>query len=173
MALPFFILTPQHSPFKRGFFCSDESIRYPLKEDTISYQLLGGVMIPSTLIVVSKRLNVTFNSRLFKKKLTIMVHSLLLQIICGECLSVYMSRLKNPSVGTKYVACIYKAVGSYVFGAGASQSLTDIAKYSIGRLRPNFLAVCKLKWEHIDCQSGGYIENFTCTGDSFLVDEAR
>lgn len=53
VGLPFFILTPQHSPFKRGFFCNDESIRYPIKEDTISYQLLGGVMIPFTLIVVS------------------------------------------------------------------------------------------------------------------------
>lgn len=53
VGLPFFILTPQHNPFKRGFFCNDESIRYPLKEDTISYQLLGGVMIPFTLIIVS------------------------------------------------------------------------------------------------------------------------
>uniref|UniRef100_A0A4W6CD15 Phospholipid phosphatase 1 n=1 Tax=Lates calcarifer TaxID=8187 RepID=A0A4W6CD15_LATCA len=142
--LPFFILTPQHNPFKRGFFCNDESIRYPLKEDTISYQLLGGVMIPFTLIIV-----------------------------CGECLSVYLSRIKNHSLGTKYMACVYKAVGSYVFGAAASQSLTDIAKYSIGRLRPNFLAVCKPVWDRINCKAGGYIENFTCTGDKFLVDEAR
>uniref|UniRef100_A0A4W6CJ47 Phospholipid phosphatase 1 n=1 Tax=Lates calcarifer TaxID=8187 RepID=A0A4W6CJ47_LATCA len=145
VGLPFFILTPQHNPFKRGFFCNDESIRYPLKEDTISYQLLGGVMIPFTLIV----------------------------IVCGECLSVYLSRIKNHSLGTKYMACVYKAVGSYVFGAAASQSLTDIAKYSIGRLRPNFLAVCKPVWDRINCKAGGYIENFTCTGDKFLVDEAR
>ncbi|XP_056274836.1 phospholipid phosphatase 1-like [Pseudoliparis swirei] len=145
VGLPFFILTPQHNPFKRGFFCNDESIRYPLKEDTISYQLLGGVMIPFTLVV----------------------------IVCGECLSVYMSRIKNQSAGTKYVACVYKAVGSYVFGAAASQSLTDIAKYSIGRLRPNFLAVCQPAWNGINCQAGGYVENFTCTGEKFLVDEAR
>ncbi|XP_070759782.1 phospholipid phosphatase 1-like [Enoplosus armatus] len=145
VGLPFFILTPQHNPFKRGFFCNDESIRYPLKEDTISYQLLGGVMIPFTLIV----------------------------IVCGECLSVYLSRIKNQSLGTKYVACVYKAVGSYVFGAAASQSLTDIAKYSIGRLRPNFLAVCKPAWDRINCKAGGYIENVNCTGDKFLVDEAR
>lgn len=59
VGLPFFILTPKHSPFKRGFFCNDESIRYPLKEDTISYQLLGGVMIPFTLIVVSQEYSST------------------------------------------------------------------------------------------------------------------
>ncbi|XP_061527938.1 phospholipid phosphatase 1-like [Phyllopteryx taeniolatus] len=145
VGLPFFILTPQHSPFKRGFFCDDESIRYPLKEDTISYQLLGGVMIPFTLIV----------------------------IICGEWLSVYLTHIKSKRLGHKYAACVYKAVGCYLFGAAASQSLTDIAKYSVGRLRPHFLAVCKPQWDRINCKAGRYVENFTCTGDSFLVDEAR
>ncbi|XP_061585377.1 phospholipid phosphatase 1-like [Cololabis saira] len=145
VGLPFFILNLQHTPFKRGFFCNDESIRYPVKEETISHQLLGGVMIPFTLIVV----------------------------ICGEFLSVYLSRVKNQSLGHKYMSCVYKAVGSYLFGAAASQSLTDIAKYSIGRLRPNFLAVCKPVWERINCKAGVYIDNFTCTGDKFMVDEAR
>lgn len=134
-------------------------------------------MIPFTLIVVGTQLEHDF-LRIFLhnclvKNRFIIVHSHGLQIICGECLSVYMSRIKNQSLGTKYVACVYKAVGSYVFGAAASQSLTDIAKYSIGRLRPNFLAVCKPPWDRINCKPGGYIENFTCTGDKFLVDEAR
>ncbi|XP_010874406.2 phospholipid phosphatase 1-like [Esox lucius] len=146
VGLPFAVLTPQHNPFKRGFFCNDESIRYPLKEDTISYQLLGGVMIPLILIVV----------------------------VGGECLGVYLTRVKTKSsLGTNYVARIYKAVGSFVFGAAASQSLTDIAKYSIGRLRPHFLAVCKPVWEQINCKSESYIEHFTCTGDKTMVDEAR
>ncbi|XP_029685769.1 phospholipid phosphatase 1-like isoform X1 [Takifugu rubripes] len=145
VGLPFFVLTPQHNPFKRGFFCNDESIRYPLREDTISYQLLGGVMIPFVLVVV----------------------------ICGECLSVHMSNVSNQSSGAKYLVCVYKAVGSFVFGAAVSQSLTDVAKYSIGRLRPNFLAVCKPVWEHVNCGTGGYTENFTCTGDRFMVDESR
>lgn len=53
VGLPFAILTMQHAPYKRGFFCNDDSIKYPLKDDTISYQLLGGVMIPLTLLTVS------------------------------------------------------------------------------------------------------------------------
>ncbi|XP_056448072.1 phospholipid phosphatase 1-like [Gadus chalcogrammus] len=148
VGLPFFILTPQHSPFKRGFFCNDESIRYPLKEETISYQLLGGVMIPFTLIV----------------------------IVCGECLTVYMSRIKAQRAcvdGMSYVASIYRALGSCVFGALATMSLTDIAKATIGRLRPHYLAACKPVWEAIDCKSGGYIEDFTCTGDPEQEVEAR
>ncbi|KAK0139848.1 Phospholipid phosphatase 1 [Merluccius polli] len=140
VGLPFFILTPQHKPFKRGFFCNDDSIRFPLKEDTISYQLLGGVMIPFTLIV----------------------------IVCGECLSVYMSCIKKPeALGSQ------RLPGVHLQKRGLLQSLTDIAKATIGRLRPHFLAACKPVWDQINCKSGGYIENFTCTGDAERVDEAR
>lgn len=53
VGLPFVILTARRSPFRRGFFCNDDSIKYPYKEDTISYQLLGGVMIPITILTVS------------------------------------------------------------------------------------------------------------------------
>ena len=72
-----------------------------------------------------------------------------------------------------YVASIYMCVGSCVFGALATMSLTDIAKATIGRLRPHYLAACKPVWDQINCKSGGYIENFTCTGDREQEDEAR
>ncbi|XP_060752466.1 phospholipid phosphatase 1 isoform X2 [Tachysurus vachellii] len=144
--LPFAILTPQHAPFKRGFFCNDDSIKYPLKDDTISYELLGGVMIPVTLLTM----------------------------IIGECVSVYLKLIKSKSsFSSSYVSCLYKAIGTFVFGAAMSQSLTDIGKYSIGRLRPHFLAVCKPDWNTINCSSGAYIENFSCSGDPKMVNEAR
>uniref|UniRef100_A0A3B4FCF2 Phospholipid phosphatase 1 n=1 Tax=Pundamilia nyererei TaxID=303518 RepID=A0A3B4FCF2_9CICH len=140
--LPFAILTLRHSPFHRGFFCNDDSIKYPYKDDTISYQLLGGVMIPVTMIV-------------------------------GECLLVHLNRIKSKSSFGSYVACLYKAIGTFVFGAAMSQSLTDIAKYSIGRLRPHFLDLCRPDWKLINCSAGTYIEDFTCTGDAKQVNEAR
>ncbi|XP_063066223.1 phospholipid phosphatase 1 isoform X2 [Engraulis encrasicolus] len=144
--LPFAILTLRHNPFKRGFFCNDDTIKYPLKEDTISYQLLGGVMIPVTII----------------------------SMIVGECLSVYLKRIKSKSsFSNMYVACVYKAVGTFLFGAAMSQSLTDIAKYSIGRLRPHFLDVCKPDWSKINCSAGGYIEDFICNGDKRMTNEGR
>ncbi|XP_056259591.1 phospholipid phosphatase 1 isoform X2 [Seriola aureovittata] len=143
--LPFAILNVRHSPFHRGFFCNDDSIKYPLKEDTISYQLLGGVMIPITILTM----------------------------VIGECLLVYLNRIKSKSSFGSYVACVYKAIGTFLFGAAMSQSLTDIAKYSIGRLRPHFLDVCKPDWKHINCSLGVYIEDFTCTGDATMVNEGR
>ncbi|XP_028273279.1 phospholipid phosphatase 1 isoform X2 [Parambassis ranga] len=145
VGLPLAILNLLHSPFRRGFFCNDDSIKYPFKEDTISYQLLGGVMIPVTVLTM----------------------------IFGECLLVYLDRLKSKSSFGSYVARVYKAIGTFLFGAAMSQSLTDIAKYSIGRLRPHFLDVCKPDWKLINCSSLAYIEDFTCTGDKTVVNEGR
>uniref|UniRef100_A0A8C5SIS8 Phospholipid phosphatase 1 n=1 Tax=Laticauda laticaudata TaxID=8630 RepID=A0A8C5SIS8_LATLA len=144
-ALPFAILTARGAPFKRGLFCNDESIQYPYKDDTISYQFLAGIIIPLDIIV----------------------------IIIGETLSVFYNYLhSNSFVRNNCVAAIYKALGTFLFGAAVSQSLTDIAKYSIGRLRPHFLDICKPDWHSINC-SAGYIENFKCLGDKVKVNEGR
>lgn len=95
-------------------------------------------------------------------------------MIIGESVSVYLKRIESKSsFSNSYVACIYKAIGTFLFGAAMSQSLTDIGKYSIGRLRPHFLNVCKPDWKSINCSNGAYIENFTCTGDPKMVNEAR
>ncbi|NP_001011077.1 phospholipid phosphatase 1 [Xenopus tropicalis] len=144
-ALPFAILNLKHTPFQRGFFCNDDSLRYPYKEDTISYGLLGGIMIPFCIIVM----------------------------ILGETLSVFYNDLRSSAfIRNNYVATIYKAIGTFIFGAAVSQSLTDIAKYTIGLLRPHFLDVCKPNWSKINC-SLGYIETFVCEGDPTKSSEAR
>ncbi|XP_037548276.1 phospholipid phosphatase 1 [Nematolebias whitei] len=132
-------------PYQRGFFCNDDSINYPFHQGTISSTVLYGVGL--TLPIVSMAI--------------------------GECLLVYHSRLKSKSGFGSYVACVYKAVGTFIFGAAMSQSLTDIAKYSIGRLRPHFLYVCQPDWRLINCSSGAYIENFTCNGNPKMVNEGR
>lgn len=96
------------------------------------------------------------------------------QMIFGECLSVYLKRIKSKSsFSNSYVACAYKAIGTFLFGAAMSQSLTDIAKYSIGRLRPHFLDVCDPDWSKINCTVGAYIEDFTCRGNARMVNEGR
>ncbi|XP_030623209.1 phospholipid phosphatase 1 isoform X3 [Chanos chanos] len=133
-------------PYQRGFFCNDESINYPFHHSTITSTVLYtvGFTLPISCMIF------------------------------GECLSVYLKRIKSKSsFSNSYVARTYKAVGTFLFGAAMSQSLTDIAKYSIGRLRPHFLDVCKPDWKLINCSSGAYIENFTCSGDKTMVNEAR
>ncbi|KAL6096724.1 plpp1 [Pungitius sinensis] len=132
-------------PYRRGFFCSDDSIKYPFHSGTISSTVLYGVgfALPISCMII------------------------------GECLSVHLKRIKSKSSFGSYASSVYKAVGAFVFGAAMSQSLTDIAKYSIGRLRPHFLDVCKPDWKAINCSAGAYVEDIACTGDPDLVNEAR
>ncbi|KAF7217322.1 phospholipid phosphatase 1 isoform X1 [Nothobranchius furzeri] len=132
-------------PYQRGFFCNDESISYPFHSSTITSTVLYSVGL--TLPIVS--------------------------MVVGECLLVYLHRLKSKSSFGSYVARVYKAIGTFLFGAAMSQSLTDIAKYSIGRLRPHFLNACKPDWSLINCSAGAYIESFTCTGDPKMANEGR
>lgn len=61
---------------------------------------------------------------------------------------------------------VYNNVLWFLFGAASSQLTTDIGKYTIGRLRPHFLDICK---PNVDCANEDnkirYIEDFTCQGD--------
>jgi len=41
-------------------------------------------------------------------------------------------------------------------------AVTDIAKYSSGQLRPNFVKACQPSVELSSCSDGQYITNFTC-----------
>ncbi|XP_062334063.1 phospholipid phosphatase 1 isoform X1 [Osmerus eperlanus] len=133
-------------PYQRGFFCHDDTISYPFHHSTITSTVLYTVGF--TLPISS--------------------------MIAGECLSVHLKRIQSKSsFSNSYMACLYKAIGTFLFGAAMSQSLTDIAKYSIGRLRPHFLDVCKPDWNLKNCTAGAYIEDFTCTGDQRLSNEGR
>ncbi|OCU02518.1 hypothetical protein XELAEV_18008278mg [Xenopus laevis] len=132
-------------PYQRGFFCDDDSIKYPFHDSTVTSTVLYSVGF--TVPICS--------------------------IILGEALSVFYSDLRSGAfIRNNYVATIYKAIGTFIFGAAVSQSLTDIAKYTIGRLRPHFLDVCKPNWAKINC-SLGYIENFVCEGDPTKSSEGR
>lgn len=71
----------------------------------------------------------------------------------------------------------YRVVGVFCFGAACSQLITDIGKYSIGRLRPHFFDICQ---PDVDCSDASnnflYIdyEEYTCKGtDAKLLRESR
>ncbi|XP_038934337.1 phospholipid phosphatase 2 isoform X2 [Rattus norvegicus] len=141
-SLPFIILTLVNAPYKRGFYCGDDSIRYPYRPDTITHGLMAGVIITATVVLVSS----------------------------GEAYLVYTDRLYSRSDFNNYVAAIYKVLGTFLFGAAVSQSLTDLAKYMIGRLRPSFLAVCDPDWSRVNCS--GYVQVEVCRGSPANVTEA-
>lgn len=99
--------------------------------------------------------------------------SLPTQIIIGESYRIYFLKEGSSSfVGNPYIAALYKQVGVFVFGCAISQSFTDIAKVSVGRMRPHFLDVCKPDFSTINC-SLGYITEYQCQGSESKVQEAR
>lgn len=97
----------------------------------------------------------------------------LLQIIIGESYRIYFLNEGSKSfVGNPYISALYKQVGVFIFGCAISQSFTDIAKVSVGRMRPHFLDVCKPDFSTINC-SLGYITDYECLGPESKVQEAR
>ncbi|XP_030608423.1 phospholipid phosphatase 3-like isoform X3 [Archocentrus centrarchus] len=132
-------------PYQRGFSCNDSSIRLPYKNSTVSTTVLTAVGF--TVPVVS--------------------------IIIGESYRIYFLNEGSKSfVGNPYISALYKQVGVFIFGCAISQSFTDIAKVSVGRLRPHFLDVCKPDFSTINC-SLGYITDYHCQGPESKVQEAR
>uniref|UniRef100_A0A6J0VDY1 Phospholipid phosphatase 3-like n=1 Tax=Pogona vitticeps TaxID=103695 RepID=A0A6J0VDY1_9SAUR len=146
-SIPFFISELRLvSPVRRGFFCNDSSISYPVqRSETISDPVLisVGILIASVVIIL------------------------------GESFRVY--NLSYPSrsiVSNPYVAALYKEIGTFLFGCIVGQSLTNMAKLAVGRLRPHFLAACRPDPARINC-SAGYVEDYICTGVASEVKEAR
>ncbi|KAG8454792.1 hypothetical protein GDO86_001129 [Hymenochirus boettgeri] len=113
-SLPFIIMCLVNSPYKRGFYCNDESIKYPYREDTITNGLMAGVTISCTVIIICS----------------------------GEMYMVFSKRLYSRSDCNNYIAALYKVVGTYLFGAAVSQSLTDLAKLSFYSGHSSFGMYC-------------------------------
>lgn len=156
VGIPILIFHLHGKPVKRGYYCDDDSIRYPFRESTISNNALYvvGIFLPVIVIIATEFAN--------------------------------ESRQKPESRGQVFVLLghriphviwkIYVKIGVFLFGACMSQLTTDIAKYSIGRLRPHFLHVCN---STVNCNDPKqdphmYVELFDCLGkDLNRIREAR
>uniref|UniRef100_A0AAQ5WZQ0 Phosphatidic acid phosphatase type 2/haloperoxidase domain-containing protein n=1 Tax=Amphiprion ocellaris TaxID=80972 RepID=A0AAQ5WZQ0_AMPOC len=148
-SIPFFACELKAvSPYRRGFICGDPSITYPyLHREAIPDELLiaGGIIITG------------------------------LTIALGECYRVRFRGVSSKAfVRNLYVSCLYKELGCFLFGCCVGQSLTNMAKLSVGRLRPHFLSVCGVTYESLNCTPGTYVASVTCRQpDHRLEEEAR
>lgn len=133
-------------PFRRGFFCDDESIRYPFKDSTVPSTVLfaAAVGMTSLVIVTVESFRLKFAGKFTLKKLA------------AICLPLLIIAL---------------------FGAGFNIFITDVSKYTIGRLRPHFLNVCNVSLAEL-CPSEKmheriYVQNYTCQGEEQLDKSAK
>ncbi|XP_050460274.1 putative phosphatidate phosphatase isoform X1 [Cataglyphis hispanica] len=141
-------------PYKRGFFCNDESLYHPYHESTITSPMLYiiGLCLPACTMLIGEYLHARHFS--------------------GHTAKVLFGYTIPP-----WLWNAYEKIGVFVFGATCTSLTTDIAKYSIGRLRPHFMKLCV---PNIDCSlpenQHRYIEQFNCTASGIsakLLKEVR
>ncbi|CAI4221407.1 unnamed protein product [Auanema sp. JU1783] len=156
-AIPLLIFHEFVTPYKRGFYCDDESIRYPYRDSTVSRQLLVvvGLLIPTFLIIGTE----LFRMFVWEKK-------------CESQFKTY--QLRHYSIN-RLIVRLYCFIGYFFLGVCFNQVMVDIGKYTIGRHRPHFMDVCKPDKGYKTCTTPDvYITDYTCTSDnSKLVHEAQ
>ncbi|XP_063241943.1 putative phosphatidate phosphatase [Bacillus rossius redtenbacheri] len=135
-------------PYRRGFFCDDDSIGYPYKarvqvSDTVV--AVVGLLLPPLVVLATEATRRGWSARGDAELL-------------GWRPPLWLCRL-------------YCVAGVFVVGAAFSQLVVDSAKYLVGRLRPHFLDVCQPT--HV-CSGHEYVVDYTCSGpDAAVIEEAR
>ncbi|EZA55072.1 hypothetical protein DMN91_009291 [Ooceraea biroi] len=128
-------------PYKRGFFCNDESLSYPYHGSTVTSAALYvvGLFLPICTMLIGEFLYARYHS--------------------GHTARVLFGYTIPP-----WLWNAYEKIGVFGFGAACTVLTTDIAKYTIGRLRPHFMKICA---PEVNCSlpenQHRYIEKFTCS----------
>lgn len=168
VAIPLLLFNQLATPFHRGFFCNDESIRYPYKDSTIPSSVLYSVGFICNILAFLIIEGVIFYTR-NKKERGIGNESVHYQQHPEE------QNNQSKSIN-QYFCAVFAILLPFLFGATVEHLTTDIAKYQIGRLRPHFINVCKPNYSSFSCNDTigyRYVEDDVCTGDKKLLREAR
>ncbi|CAK9301699.1 unnamed protein product [Gordionus sp. m RMFG-2023] len=139
-------------PTNRGFFCDDQTLDYPYQESTIStaVMVIYTLLIPIISIPLYEALGYHRN---------IVTHTKTLE--------------NKHKYKMNFLFNVYHNIWLFIFGYALTQTTIDIAKYSIGRLRPHFFDLCKPNF-YQKCNPHIFIRNYTCTsGTSFRIREVK
>lgn len=150
--LPLLLLLLLGEPYRRGYFEDDESIRLPLKPETISEGALAAAGFSIVIVAIVA-------IELFRDKQ-------------GKGIG---DKYLSGSLVPGWVWESYRAIGVYTFGAACQQLSANMGKYVVGRLRPYFYDVCRpLPNLTSPLNELGYIVDYTCQGtDANLIMIAR
>ena len=163
-SLPYFYYNhwATQDPNKTGFYCNDETIALPYKNDTVSFSttLAFGLSAPLLIVLVVELVVLP----IWRKSNFCWLAFYFFFYLQGniDIFAESSTTLESETVGI---------IIGYLFGAAASVSLVGIAKSTIGRLRPHFLDVCKPDFSQIECgtfQRPNYITEYHCLGNEEL-----
>lgn len=135
LAVALLMLQFSLKPFQSGFYCNDYSINMKYSPSTVNNEALLFVSLTVTFFCV-------FLSELVNKT-NIKLNRVF--IFSSKDSSSYKIKLFNQRVieVKEYIANIYINYGFFIIGLLLNTIVTLIGKKTIGRLRPNFLDVCK------------------------------
>ncbi|XP_039486957.1 putative phosphatidate phosphatase [Drosophila santomea] len=134
-------------PFRRGFFCGDESLSYPSRDATIGSKAIIAIVlgVPTAVIAVVE---------LFRQ-------------LPGGPLREADGKRHSCRIAHR-LGVLYRQAMFYLYGLSMVTFTTMLTKLCIGRLRPHFFAVCQPMLPNgSGCQDaqnlGRYIDSFTCS----------
>lgn len=146
--LPWIVLQTAVKPYRRGFFCDDDSIKYPFKDNTVTNAALtiSGFVVAFIVFAVTEAV----------------------QFLAASNRPAPF-RFSSSCSMPRYFLIVYKIFGIFLFGLAIQQTITNIGKFTIGRLRPHFLSVCDPDFSRLNCTVGNaadpvylYIEYEVC-----------
>ena len=134
------------NPTVRGFFCNDESLRHPYLSSTIQAPPLYVVGFAFPLFTIA-----------------------IVEMIGRKMLSQEGSIVWGRFTISSFAVNIFFIYVGYLFGTVVTQCLTDVTKYSVGRQRPHFFAVCNPDFGKIECGTETepiYVREYVCRGNA-------
>lgn len=153
-----FFLQFSIKPFQSGFYCNDFSINMKYSSSTVN----NGTLVLGSLVV-------TFLCILFSEVIN-KTHVKLNRVFVFNTRNTASYKIKtfnNKVIEVKeYIANIYISYGFFITGMLLNTIVTLIGKKTIGRLRPNFLDVCKP-----DINPYSICGEVSNTGKTYLIPE--
>ncbi|EDV97182.1 putative phosphatidate phosphatase [Drosophila grimshawi] len=156
LLIPVLVYEVAVEPARRGFFCDDESLHYPFHENTVTPVMLGllsGALPPLIFIVVE------YVRMMRKDKLAATV-----QVLGWQMSAWYVE--------------FGRQITYFMFGLVLTFDATEVGKYTIGRLRPHFMAVCQpMLSDGSLCTDAAnlhrYVEDYECAGEGYTIADVR
>ena len=119
-----YVFTSHYDPFYRGFFCDDQNLKHPYKEQTVPIVAALLIWAAASIIFI-----------------------LIVENLRSIAETEHGKRRPDPISGRKHPPWIavelYRHFGYFTLGALGCLLFTEIAKYTVGRLRPHFLTLCQ------------------------------
>jgi len=145
-----YVFSSNYDPYHRGFFCDDQNLKHPY--------------LPQTVPIVQCVLIWAATSTFF--------------IVVVETLRSWAaaqsgSRRQKPIPNSRapWIAVeLYRYFGYFTLGALTTLLFTELSKYTIGRLRPHFLTLCKPKLTPELCQDEFGYNRFVTESDEEICE---